>query len=79
MATVIFERPGEDRVTVAMTVDEWRTPAGLSMLFARALERRGGEDRRTGQERRVVERTIPAERRRSDRRIAGERRKLRVR
>jgi hypothetical protein len=79
MATVIFERPGEDRVTVAMTVDEWRTPAGLSKLFDRALERRGGEDRRTGQERRVVERTIPAERRRSDRRIAGERRKLRVR
>jgi hypothetical protein len=52
-ATVVFERPGEERVATTPSIHGWDSKENLRKLFLTAVERRSGVDRRSGQERRV--------------------------
>jgi hypothetical protein len=44
--TVVFERPGEERVALTSWSRDWHSEDNLRRLFARAVERRSGRDRR---------------------------------
>ena len=52
-ATVVFERPGEERVATTPSIHGWDSEENLRKLFLGAVERRSGGDRRSGEERRV--------------------------
>jgi len=83
-ATVVFERPGEERIATTPSVHGWDSRENLRKLFLAAVERRSGVDRRSGQERRqeVVARATDfrtgAERRSGDPRRRCDRRALQV-
>jgi hypothetical protein len=51
-ATIVFERPGEERVATTTSLNDWDTPDKLRELFLCAADRRKGGDRRTGHDRR---------------------------
>ena len=60
---VVFEHQGEERVAIVDWNDDWNSAGGLGRLLARATERR------SGQERRNIWKSVFADRRsRSDRR-----------
>ena len=44
--TVVFERSGETRVALTAWSRDWHSEDNLRRLFARAVERRSGRDRR---------------------------------
>ncbi len=52
MATIVFERPGEERVATTHSIHGWDSEESLRELFDCAVERRSGRDRRSGEERR---------------------------
>jgi len=52
-ATIVFERPGEERVAITSLTRDWDTKDRLRELFLCASDRRERSDRRSGQERRV--------------------------
>lgn len=52
MATIVFERPGEERVATTHTIHGWDSQENLRELFFCAVERRSGKDRRSGEGRR---------------------------
>lgn len=53
MATVVFERPGEERVALTTSFHDWNSTENLRKLFLCAAERREGRERRAGVERRL--------------------------
>ena len=52
IATIVFERPGEERVATTHSIHGWDSEESLRELFFCAVERRSGKDRRCGEERR---------------------------
>lgn len=62
--TVVFERPGEERVALTSWSHHWDSEDNLRRLFPRAVERRKGKDRRVLDVSVVTDRRSGKERRR---------------
>jgi hypothetical protein len=62
--TVVFERAGEARVALTSWSRDWHSDDNLRRLFARAVERRSGRDRRVLDVSVVVDRRSGRDRRR---------------
>lgn len=77
MATVVFERPGEERVALTTSFHDWNSTENLRKLFLCAAERREGRERRSGVERRLEYAAVATDRRTGvERRSAEPRRRL---
>jgi hypothetical protein len=61
--TVVFERPGEERVALTAWRHDWDSEDNLRRLFPRAVERRSGRDRRVASVAVTVERRSNQDRR----------------
>ncbi len=54
-ATIVFERPGEERVATTSLIHGWDSEERLQELFLCAADRRQCSDRRSGQDRRIAD------------------------
>jgi hypothetical protein len=75
-ATIVFERPGQERVAITSSIHGWDSEESLRRLFCGAVERRSGADRRSGEERREFRTEDEEERRSGDPRRRCDRRAL---
>jgi hypothetical protein len=72
MATVVFERPGEERVALTMSFHDWDSRENLRKLFLCAAERRERRERRSGVDRRLDYVAVLTDRRVGDERRLGD-------
>jgi hypothetical protein len=72
MATVVFERPGEERVALTTSFHDWNSTENLRKLFLCAAERREGRERRSGVERRLDYAAVATDRRTGVKRRSAE-------
>jgi len=79
MATVVFERPGEERVALTTSFHDWDSSENLRKLFLCAAERRDRRDRRAGIDRRLDYVAVLTDRRGGAERRLGEPRRSRDR
>jgi hypothetical protein len=77
LATVVFERPGEERVALTTSVHDWDTSDNLRKLFLCAAERREGRERRSGRDRRLEHVGVATDHRSGGERRSGEPRRSR--
>jgi len=77
MATVVFERPGEERVALTTSFHDWDSRENLRKLFLCAAERRERRERRAGVDRRLDYVAVLTDRRVGDERRLGEPRRRR--
>jgi hypothetical protein len=77
LATVVFERPGEERVALTTSVQDWDTNDNLRKLFLCAAERREGRERRSGRDRRLEHVGVATDHRSGGERRSGEPRRSR--